>query len=120
MEDDVRIAVVERADALSRPLYDGELLNAPDLRARYLPRGVPGGFVVAGLLTDMFLELRLASEAYRDGGTLIRTSEPRRAMFVSSMLYFAGRVRRTWLVSAMVVEIETSSAELTRIIDHRV
>ena len=51
LEDDVRVARVERAVSFSRPLFHLKVLDAPDFDARGLSCRRPGGLLLGGRLS---------------------------------------------------------------------
>ena len=57
MQDDIRIAVIERAIAILRPINDVEVLDPPDAQPRPDPSILPRGFTIARMFADAFLDL---------------------------------------------------------------
>jgi hypothetical protein len=91
IEDYIRVAVVEGSVSVPGPGFDFESLDAPDFEGWLLSRGVPCRLTVARVFSNTFFELQELPENVC--GVIRRTSEPRRAMFESSMLYRVGLVR---------------------------
>lgn len=57
IKDDVRIPVIESPKGLRRPQFNLKLLDAPDLETLLLPSTLPCRFLVAAVLSNVFLEL---------------------------------------------------------------
>lgn len=100
MQDDIRIAIVERSVAFLGPVHNGELLDPPDLETRTTSDIVPSVLCISRMFMNPFLDLGGAiRQEHRRKTSVSLTSEPKRAMFVSSMLYFSGFVRWAMLTS---------------------
>jgi hypothetical protein len=90
IENDVRVPTIECSIAIFWPFDDMELLDAPDLKTWCIARLFPCSFSTTGVLANALLELFEGSHLIKVNVSLRLTSEPRRAIFESSMSYCVG------------------------------
>ena len=91
MQNDVRISVVKLPILFGWPRYNVKPFNSPDLQSRSAPRIRPCWFLFPTLLA--YASFDLMESKYKGDSRpeeVALTSEPNKAMFVSSISYFVG------------------------------
>lgn len=74
MQDDIRIAIIERSIALLGPVHNGELLDPPDLETRSSSCLVPSVLLISRMFVNPFLDLQEESVKSRRPSKRSQTS----------------------------------------------